>query len=217
MTRKHALQRMMMATILISCSPLMAVTSGYVEGFDTQQAADSWWVYKEGGTYYPSWYTASGDPYIYTSFGSAGAWMYADDTSSGGNLVGDYAAAGITALTVEAYCDDPSLLDWLDVYLYSDFDDSYHMLWFEFPTNDWYKLTAAFDDADWWNASTGSPSVLSPQVLSQVTEVGVVSWGIDGTEDRTWINIDNFTAVPEPATAIWMGLGGLLILKRRRG
>ena len=198
---------------------------GYVETFDTEAVADTWWAYEAGGVYYPDW-SGGADPYIYTSFNTeGGAWLYADATSSGGNMVGDFTAASIGGLRVEAYCDDPEYLDWVDVYLVSDYDNTYYMLDFTLPDDSWYRLTALFDDPDWWNSTTNSFERPSAAALSQVSEVGVHAWGIDGLTQMTWINIDTFTLlssmpgdanydgdVNEADAAIvaanWLGTGG---------
>ena len=205
---------MVMAVLTVCCAQALAVTPGYVETFDTQAAANSWWAYVDGGYYYPG-YVSSGDPYIYTPTDYYGGWLYAEASSSGGAFVGDYAAAGVTGIQVDAYCDNPANIDWVDVYLYSNYDSTFYMLSYILPDSSWYTLPAMFNDLNWFNNTTQSYEMPSAAALSQVTEVGVIAWGTNGALP-TFINIDNFTLVPEPATLSLLAIGGLAALRRRR-
>ncbi|HEX41455.1 MAG TPA: hypothetical protein ENN81_05275 [Phycisphaerales bacterium] len=181
-----------------------------VETFDTRAAADSWtgYHYDDGIAYYPVW-TNGGNPYIGTSFGYDGSYLYADAASSDGRFAGDYLAAGATGVAFEVHCDDPDLIDIISLAFFS----GYNGLWYywDFALNDlaWHALEAPLDDPRWYSPTAGAPPM---QAWTNVEMIGIEVLG-GAPAQRSWIALDNFVLTPEPATAVLL-CAGVVFLRR---
>jgi len=206
------------ASLLSLAGPAAAATVGYVEAFDTEAAADSWWVFKQedAGTYYPGYDTSGSDPFIYSTWTTDGVWIWAQDDSSGGAFVGDYAAAGVTEIMFECRTPWPTEIASIRAYIKSGYDSEYHFLNFGTLDDDgWWRLHARMDDADWWSETAGY-GALTTNLISDVLEAGVYVTAVDGLTEYTEFDMDNFQLVPEPVALSVLALGAVGMLFHRK-
>ncbi len=133
---------------------------------------------------------------------------------------GDYTAAGVTALTLDAFNFGPS-----DLALRLLFDGSdgsaFARAWSTTPVllaagSGWQQLRFAITPADLTAEGGGSIALALSQTYSVRLFHGTASSFPGGAVVAT-LGIDNVTAVPEPAAALLLALGlGALVLLRRR-
>lgn len=133
---------------------------------------------------------------------------------------GDYTAAGITALTLDAYNFGPT-----DLRLRLLFDGSdgtnFARAWSTTPVllpagSGWQPLRFEITPADLTAEGGGSIGLALSQTYSVRLFHGTASSFPGGAVVAT-LGIDNVTAVPEPAAALLMALGlGALLLRRLR-
>ncbi len=186
----------MTLSLLVVAHEAEAQTRGFMEAFGTKTVADSWNCWVDGTVYYPGWVDGT-DPYIYGSFQNTPAFLYADTNSSSGKLTGDYTAARIAAIGADVYVDYPSQVEAVDIYIYSSYNDTYYCYgYWAFVDANWHGLTAPLDATNWWVNSLGYTSIPS-QALAQVAETGIIAYPVGGLAQYTYVNLDNFTLVPQ--------------------
>ena len=135
---------------------------------------------------------------------------------------GDYTAAGVTALTLDAFNFGPSDLSLRLLFDGSD-GSNFARAWSTTPVllpagSGWQPLRFAITAADLTAEGGGSIDLALSQTYSVRLFHGAASNFPGGAVVAT-LGVDNITAVPEPAAALLMalGLGALLMLRRRRG
>jgi len=206
MTKATLLAALLAATL---GGQAQAQTRGFVEPFDTSAVSDTWWLYADGGYYYPKWIDGT-DPYISGGFTNDWAYLYADIDSSDGKLVGDYVSTRIAAIEADVSVDYPEEVEAIDLYFYSSYDDTFYTFgYWHLPDTDWYRLAAPFDSAEWYVEGIGYTSVPA-QALENIEEVGIIAYPVSGLTLQTYVNLDNFTLIPElirPEVAIDMSGG----------
>lgn len=182
--------------LLLVMHEAQAQTRGFVERFQTQTTADTWYQWANGTNRAPAWVNDA-DPYVWGSFINTPGYVYANSTSSGGKLTGNYRAARITAIEAEVYADYPSEVDGVDIYIFSAYNNTtYSYGYWKLVDSAWYRLHAPLDTNNWWVDGIGYTSLPS-QALTQVVEVGIIAYPVGGLAQPTYINVDNVTLVPE--------------------
>lgn len=182
--------------ISLAAGASLAQTRDFTETFTTQASASSWWVVRDSSPFLPAWEDAT-DPYIWATLTNSAAWVYADDTSSDGKLVGDYAAAGIASIHVDMAVAHPLELFDLEIYFRTSYQDRFYRIGLWLPTDSsWYRYTVPVDHTNWYCTAEGygTPPV---EALIAVTEVGLVAYPRDGATVRNYLSIDNFGLTPK--------------------
>ncbi len=203
-----------MAMVILTTATLNAAVVGYVESFDTQVAADSWYAYEWGsGHYYaPDHLGLNDDPFISAPVDDIGWDLSALADSSGGNFAGDYTSAGVTDIQFSASVDDYTavyvarLLVWVGINQVFDYDLTY-----DFVDNDWTQWTVPIDDPEWYNGNDN----VAPTTAEWADITGIGLYAVANTGQATFINLDDVVLVPEPATMCLLVLGGLIFCKRK--
>ena len=200
--------------------PADAQQAGTYEPFTHQSNAESWIVYDyaDDNYYTPAWDSAGDlqNPDIYFTFaGTSALDFYADDLSSGGAFVGDLAAAGVDAISCEVFIEDIDSFDVAEFFLFSATENRYYVSDYIMPeASGWDFAYAALTEDDWY-VLDGDAYVavrLTPEILSDITEVGVSFYPLEvPAADRKLVAIDNFTfyaslVLPEITTSAAGGL-----------
>ena len=182
--------------VVMLTSQGQAQTRGFVETFDTSTASDTWWLWADGGYYYPEWISGT-DPFISGGFTNTWAYLFANNSSSGGKLTGNYLAARIAALEADVYADYPAEVKAVDLYFYSSYNSNYYKFgYWNLPDSDWYRLSAPLNSTNWWVDGIGYTSVPT-QALARVDEAGIIAYPVSGLTVQTYVNLDNFSLIPE--------------------
>ena len=214
----------------IPCMPANAQLAGTFEPFTHQSNAESWLVYDyaDDKDYTPGWdYAGDGlNPDIYFTFAGTNALdFYADDISSDGAFVGDLAAAGVDAIGCDILIEDINSFDYGEFFLLSAADNRFYVSEIVEPeANGWDFAYASLTEDNWYVLDNGtySPVQLTPEILSEITEIGFTFYPLDAPgADGKAVGIDNFTfyaalSLPEITTS---AAGGLfqLVFDRRPG
>ena len=196
-----------------------AALPGAWETFPTNKKAEDWTLfdYAYDQFYAPNWFT-EGNPYIGASYAEnantpglydQGLWFFADAAVADGAFVGDFFSTEIQGIEVDVYVSEPTKLDYIDLVIGSDSNGSveyyYSVSYFgsEFDQGDpdWFTLSPLFTDS-WFVLNADGTSFeetqLTPEILSQVTEVGIRFIPTE-TNDTGWTPFfDNVALTPTP-------------------
>lgn len=179
-----------------------APLAGVFEPFTYQANAESWLVYDYGDneSYIPDWDFAGDrlNPDIHLSFAGSNALdFYAYEISSGGAFVGDLAAGGVDAIGCEVLIEDIESFDAGEFFLFSATTNRYYFSeYFSPDASGWDDAYASLTGEDWYVLDNGAyvPVELTPEILSDITEIGVTFYPKDVPEaDGKVVGIDNFT------------------------
>ncbi len=139
------------------------------------------------------------------------------------DFLGDYGAAGVNEVTVDLNMFNSSVTDAMVRFRRDVSENGWTFRFGALAPNAnlWSTFSTGVFDAEWsdaqatlagWSAESGAPSFA--EVMSDVGWSGVrfeTSTGVS-----TLVGVDNFTLLPEPASAAVLGLGlGALALRRR--
>jgi hypothetical protein len=132
---------------------------------------------------------------------------------------------------IRAYPYSPIRLEWFHdqnntntpLYFRSVGDSQYVVVTNDFPIGSWQTVAVDFTSTGGglprgtysvgWNGITNNY-----QYLDQgVNGLSIDSFLIQAGGTSTITDIDNITLIPEPGTAFLLGMGGMLLLRRRRG
>lgn len=197
--------------------PLSAsgVIPGALESFPTEDAASQWLLfdYADDQLYAPNWFTDD-NPYAGASFAKTnetdqffnnGIWFIADNLVADGSFIGNFSENEIQGLEIDVFISEPNKLDFCDLVIGSNsagevvYYASVSYLGAEFDQGDpdWFFLNPTFTDL-WYRIDTGESLTLTPEILSQITEVGVRFFPtVDNDEGWTPL-IDNLALTPTP-------------------
>ena len=206
-----------MNRVLIGSLVVLALTAASstaaLSTFDTD---DEGWTITgdaQGGGASPTWESSGGNP---------GGYISATDDVQGGTWYfkapaafhGDFSSAYGTNLTFDLrQSRTSSQFDNVDVYLSGGgldltFDTAYN------PGTEWTGYNLLLTEVGGWQLS-GSPPTQAEfqQVLGDVTDLQIRGEYVSGSDVG---DLDNVVLVPEPATMVLLGVGGLAVLKRSR-
>ena len=178
-----------------------ALEPGAWESFSTTTNADAWVLYDYGdeGLYFPGWLDGL-DPSIESPMTGDGVWFYGDSLVADGAFTGDYATANVSSISVDVYLEDPTLLGVLDMVIYSAAEgvERYYYSAFyvgdDFVESGWYPLEFSLADPWFHLDATGNALVEAPwsaSDLSNIDEVGLRFFPVDGNTTQTFVGIDN--------------------------
>ncbi|MGJ8695972.1 MAG: hypothetical protein ACSHYF_06620 [Verrucomicrobiaceae bacterium] len=203
---------------LLAPLSLHAVTPGAKEEFPTETNASAWGLFDfaDGITYAPNWVDGD-DPYAGSAFAEnpespgvydQGLWFFADDLVAEGAFVGDYHAAKIAGVEVDVFISEPEKLDFCDIALLSNAGgENVYYYSVDFPgtsflpyDGDWWLIPVTFGGS-WFIRNSSDiyvPADLTPEILSNVVEIGIRFFPTN-TNDEGWAPlIDNFSLTPTP-------------------
>lgn len=201
--------------------PLSAagVIPGALESFPAEAAANQWLLfdYADDLFYAPNWFTDD-NPYAGASFAKTnetdqffnhGLWFIADNLVADGAFVGNFSEVGIRGLEIDVFVSEPTKLNFCDLVIGSNstgetiyyYSVSYLGAEFAQGEPDWFTLQPSFTDS-WFtldaNQETFMEVMLTPEILSQVTEVGVRFIPTDENDEGWTPLIDNLALTPTP-------------------
>lgn len=216
------------AAAVVLLAPAHAQLAGTYEPFTYQTNAESWFVYDyaDDNYYFPEWDLAGDglNPDIYFTFlGSNALEFSADETSSGGAFAGDLAAAGVDAISCNVFVEDASSFDFGAFFLFSAATNRYYYSEYFDPDEDgWSFAYASLTQEDWYLFEAGKyvPVALTPQILGEITGVGVTFYPLEvPTGDGKAVGIDDFTfygALVLPQVSTSTGGGSFRLSFERR-
>ena len=191
--------------LLLLASPLSAQIVGAWESFTQEDNATSWFIYDFQNDPFPAlWFndtedTSIGDIYAtFTDDVPVSLFAFAD--SSSGAFVGDYTAAGIDSLECDVLIEDASNFDVFEFYIssngveyYSEFIGvtaaGYSTQSYSFTKDQWY----IFDEDEGFEI----PVTLTPEILSNISQIGVNFYPLSDAADGQLVAIDNFSLLPD--------------------
>lgn len=188
---------------------LVGASSAYVETFDSGSAN---WKYGYGTNFTPgttTWNATGGNPDGYISGASQklyAIWTY--DTASYGDLTG-------LSLTIDTKVTDSETGT---AQLYIGRDGTYYIdgTWAIGNDTDWTTHTVALESSHFTRWTQGGAGTASFEyVLAAPDDMGIFFGGSVAIGSGS-ILVDNFGTVPEPATLLLLGLGGLFCRKIKR-
>ncbi len=214
-------------SLLLACPALQGQVPGTRETFTFLSNADSWGVfdYSELTSYHPDWDSAGDgeNPDIYWTFtGDSSLDFFADEAASGGAFTGDYTAGGVSAIGCDYYVEEAAAVGEGQFFFLSGITDRYYYQLGIVPEEDgWNSAFASLYGDDWYVITDGDfiPVVLTPEILSSVTEVGFTLFPLDASADGQQAAIDNFTLyadITPPALSVRAASGSLQITFERK-
>ena len=198
-------------TVLLLSSPLRGQLVGSYETFTERENANTWKFYDYfvgGESIAPMWRRpgSEADPEIYAEFTQDfGVSLYADVDSSDGYLVGDYAAQGVAGVFCNIFVEDPASLDSFEFYFVSN-GTFYYSNYFEVDSAGWSSAENSFKESDWYVGVDDDNDglldgyvyiILTDEILSNVSEIGLNFFPLSTAADGKDVGIDNFTLVAD--------------------
>lgn len=191
-------------TALVSAvfiSPLTGQTRGAWERFSAETNAQSWTVYEDGQGYFPEWYNEEGD-----EDGRSLYWLISGDLdcsfssydASGGAFSGNYSAQRIAGLILWLEVENSANLSFVDVSIWSEITSTWYYSETMAPVDGWQEWEVDFRDQWWtWNGTDYIPAELSPEVLSDISEININFMPSSPAADGEYVSIDDVRLVPE--------------------
>lgn len=199
-----------------------AVIPGALESFPSESAANQWLLfdYADSQFYAPNWFDDA-NPFAGASFEKAretdqffnhGIWFIADNFVADGAFAGNFFEAEILGLEIDVFVSEPTKLEFCDLVIgynsTGDPDDtvyyysiSYLGSEFDQGEPDWYTLEPSFTDIWYTPDSSGENLIevtLTPEILSQVAEVGIRFIPTSDNDEGWTPLIDNLALTPTP-------------------
>jgi hypothetical protein len=205
-----------MNRILISMAAVALMAAFSTAAQSTFDLDDEGWTITgdaQGGGVLPTWESSGGNP---------GGYISATDNVQGGTWYfnapdafhGDFSSAYGTNLTFDLRQSRiTSQFDNVDVYLRGagmdlTFDTAGN------PGTDWTGYSLLLTEAGGWDLGGLAPTQTEfQQVLADVTDLQIRGEYVSGADVG---DLDNVVFVPEPATMVLLGIGGLAVLRRSR-
>lgn len=217
------MKKLLILILALAMNPLLLWAGpGAWERFSTQSHADAWVFldYSDDQIYQMFWEDVD-DPFIsIETLEDNGIWTYADEVGGQTGLLGDL--SGVEAIELDAFIDDPLNMDFIDIVILAEVDGSPRFYFSpiftgsEFPAADWYDLSVSFA-SEWVVLNENDefvPAQLTDEVLSDVIEVGMRYFPLEGSTDGQYIGWDNFrlrAKLTEPATSLAVGNGSFTL------
>lgn len=199
---------------------------GARETFTTETNADAWTVYdySDDGLYYGNHEESDGGWLSFPYTGDFAFQVYADGTVADGAFTGDYAAAGIRSVAVEALVPVLEEFDQLDCVLYCDGPAGLREYYSAVVLQEdlvggsgWYELVFDFRDV-WFYYDEDEGGYVAfapgPAFPADVREVGFRFFPVPGINATSFGGIDNVTLLPDvvaPDVAAAAAGGGITL------
>ncbi|MFP4055184.1 MAG: laminin B domain-containing protein [Phycisphaerae bacterium] len=205
-----------MNRVLISMAALAMAAAFSTAAVSTFGTDDEGWTITgdaQGGGATPTWESSGGNP---------GGYISATDDVQGGTWYfnapaafhGDFSSAYGTSLTFDLrQSSTSSQFNNVDVYLRGGgldltFDTASN------PGTDWTGYSLLLTESGGWQLSGSAPTQAEfQQVLGDVTDLQIRGEYVSGSDVG---DLDNVVFLPEPATMVLLGIGGLAMLRRSR-
>lgn len=193
------MKRFPLLLCLLSGSSVYGQIAGSFESFTEETNAKSWFLFDFGTPdqyFFPSWTLPdSTDAEIYAEFfGASGIALLADTNSSDQAFTGDYAAAGIAALSADIYVETPDNLDFFEFYFVSG-GTFYYSNFLETDTVGWSTFEYSLKNDLWYFRNSKGDYVeteLTDAILGTISEIGFDFFPLSDAADGDKIGIDNF-------------------------
>lgn len=198
-----------------------AAQAGAWESFATEEHSQQWGVYDyfDGVDYFPNW-SEEGEFASFLSGGNAPLWFFTTQEDYGGQnpFLGDLSAAGVIAIRMDVYVDDPDHLDFIDIVIQVNGPggprDYYKevALGEDFEEAGWYTVRSALDGI-WWAADSGnewSAFQASSATWDSISEIGVILYPDSDADGPFFAAIDDIILEPRveaPPLEISIGSG----------
>lgn len=186
--------------------PVFAQVRGSLETFENEGNALSWIVYdyEDGLDYTPGWdLFGAGDADAFTIVApESGVSILAVQSTSGGDLVGNFSGERIVGMGCEAWVEDASGLEYAEFYFVSG-GVFYYSVEFSgeavFDSGVWDYISVDFDFDPWYVLGDGGfeEVTMTNAILSSVTEVGVNFFTNNQRTENMLVAIDDFFVTPE--------------------
>lgn len=217
---KYDRMMLIFASVLATSPAGHAALAGAWDGFGTEDHVDGWSVedFADNGIYVPFWEPGD-DPFIYSFHTDDEPQVFftgLEEFAGGGAFVGDYFAAGIRAIRVDAFIDWPEDLFELDCailatgpggrrYYYSE-----PYLGEDFEEDGWWSLNFAFDE-DWYYLDGGLrvTVAVTREMLESIEEIGFGFYprtgalGLEAAIDN--VRLEPYVTAPLVDTAVENG------------
>lgn len=136
--------------------------------------------------------------------------------SSGGAFVGDWVTGAIDGFSFFVRHDAPTSLNFFTRFAGpANFPGAASVFMIPVAPNTWTQLSLTLPDA----GMTFEGPFTYAQVFSSIghVQIGVSAQGVAGLDQSIHFGLDKVSIVPEPATLIMLGAGGLVVLRRVSG
>lgn len=211
------------AVVLLTAGAASAATTPFTESFDTN---DSGWqdALNAAPTYVATGGALDNGGYISVSFDPTASSVGSSDTvfratgsagASGGGFTGDYVTGGITEYTFYARHNAPVPVSFFTRFAPpANFPGAIGVGFAPVLPNTCTPVTIAIDASNPQFISFGGSNLNA--IFSNIGNLQVGLTVPAGATSAFTVDLDEVSIVPEPGSAALLGLGGLMLLGRRR-